>query len=224
MAEYVIKVWERPDHGIWEIRGDKKRYTHSALMCWCVLDRAIKIAHARGHGESAEGWIAERERMREAILSKGWSPEKKSFVMTMDGNADMDASLLAIPLVDFLPADDPRVLSTLDAIDKELGEGPFIHRYGLPGKEGAFMILSFWMVRVLAHARRLPEARRRFEQLTTLAGPLGLYSEQVDPNTRTALGNFPQAFTHLAMINAALDMHAAEARTTMNAPPKPAKP
>jgi GH15 family glucan-1,4-alpha-glucosidase len=221
LAEHVLKIWEKPDHGIWEIRGPVRRYTHSALMCWCVLDRSIKVASLRGHPESAEGWISERDRMREEIESKGWNEAKKAFVMTLDGGDDLDASLLAIPLVDFLPGTDPRVLSTLTAIDAELGQGPFIRRYkhddGLAGSEGAFLILSFWMVCALARGHQVAPARRRFDELLGLAGPLGLYSEQVDPATRTALGNFPQAFTHLAMVNAALDLHAAETQVAPTA-------
>lgn len=207
IADHVGRHWQEPDHGIWEVRGPKARYTHSALMCWVALDRAMAAAHARGQPERAADWEAALHAIREAILRDGWSGRKQSFVQSF-GSEAVDASLLLVPLVGFLPADDPRVRSTLRRIREELGAGPFIHRYrapdGLPGDEGAFLLCSFWMVEALALSGELEEARERFAALCRLAGPLGLFSEQVDPATGDPLGNFPQALTHLSLIQAAL--------------------
>lgn len=207
IADHVCKHWQEPDHGIWEVRAPKVRYTHSALMSWVALDRAAKVAAARGQEERAARWRDVREAIREAILRDGWSDAKRSFVQSF-GSQAIDASLLLVPLVGFLPAGDPRVQDTLHRIRQELGSGPFIHRYrapdGLPGQEGAFLICSFWMVEALAMAGETREARERFDALCRLAGPLGLFSEEVDPETGGPLGNFPQALTHLSQIQAAL--------------------
>ena len=212
VAEHIVRNWERPDQGIWEIRGPPQRYTHSAVMSWVALDRALKIAETRLQGEYWDRWGRERDRIHATILERAWNPRLRSFTQTLDGT-DVDASLLTIPLVGFLPPDDPRVLSTMEVLDLELGDGPFLYRYrnddGLPGKEGAFLLCSFWMVHALAMAGRVEDAQRRFDALSNLAGRLGLFSEEVDPRTLKALGNFPQALTHLAHINAALALHKA---------------
>lgn len=209
LADFVKSNWRTPDHGIWEIRGPRRRYTHSALMCWVALDRAIRVADVRGHPEYEDAWRHARDDIRDAILSEGWSERRQAFVQTF-GSDDLDASLLLIPLVGFLPARDPRVISTLAAIGRDLGQDPFIHRYrtpdGLDGQEGAFLLCSFWMVQALAHAGETEQASARFEALHRLAGPLGLFSEQVDIASRRPLGNFPQALTHLALIQAALSL------------------
>ena len=212
LAEHIVQTWERPDQGIWEIRGPPQRHTHSAVMSWVALDRALRIAETRLQGEYWERWGRERDRIHATVLEQAWNPKLQAFTQTL-GGSDLDASVLVIPLVGFLPPDDPRVLATLKALDQELGEGPFLYRYrnddGLPGREGAFLLCSFWMVHALALAGRLEDAQRRFDALSNLAGTLGLFSEEVDPRTNTALGNFPQALTHLAHINAALALYAA---------------
>lgn len=207
IADHVCKHWQEPDHGIWEVRAPKVRYTHSALMSWVALDRATKVAAARGQADRAASWQADLKGIREAILRDGWSEPKRSFVQSF-GSQAIDASLLLVPIVGFLPASDPRVLDTIQRIREELGSGPFIHRYkapdGLPGQEGAFLICSFWMVEALTMAGETREARDRFDALCRLAGPLGLFGEEVDPATNGPLGNFPQALTHLSQIQAAL--------------------
>lgn len=207
IADHVCKHWQEPDHGIWEVRGPKARYTHSALMSWVALDRATKVAASRGQSERAASWQEDLEAIRAAILRDGWSEAKRTFVQSF-GSQAVDASLLLVPILGFLPARDPRVLDTVQRIREELGSGPFIHRYkapdGLPGEEGAFLICSFWMVEALAMAGETEEARDRFDALCRLAGPLGLFSEEVDPATNGPLGNFPQALTHLSQIQAAL--------------------
>jgi GH15 family glucan-1,4-alpha-glucosidase len=176
-------------------------------MSWVALDRATKVAVARGQAERASTWKADLEAIREAILREGWSEPKRSFVQSF-GSEAADASLLLMPIVGFLPASDERVQDTIQRIREELGSGPFIHRYrvpdGLPGQEGAFLICSFWMVEALAMAGETREARERFDALCRLAGPLGLFCEEVDPATGDPLGNFPQALTHLSQTQAAL--------------------
>lgn len=214
IAEYVVRRWETPDHGLWEIRGPRRRYTHSALMCWVALDRAIKIAQDRRHHEYYARWSTERDRIHQAILTQGWDEARGAFVQSF-GSHDLDASLLLVPILGFLDARDPRVLSTIKAIEGELADGPYVHRYrnddALAGQEGAFLTCSFWMVHALALAGRHDEASQRFDALQRLAGPLGLFSEEVDPKTRRALGNFPQALTHLAHVHAALALELAQA-------------
>lgn len=224
IADHVCKHWKEPDHGIWEVRAPKVRYTHSALMSWVALDRAMKVAMARGQAERASSWQADLKGIREAILHHGWSEPKRSFVQSF-GSQAIDASLLLVPIVGFLPASDPRVLDTIQRIREELGSGPFVHRYkapdGLPGQEGAFLICSFWMVEALAMAGETKEARERFDALCRLAGPLGLFGEEVDPATNGPLGNFPQALTHLSQIQAALALerqHETPATKRRNAP------
>lgn len=207
IADHVCKHWKESDHGIWEIRGPKLRYTHSALMSWVALDRATRIATAKGLDERAVVWQEQAANIRDAILGDGWSARRNCFVQSF-GSDVVDASLLLMPILGFLPADDPRVQGTIHRIREELGAGPFIHRYkaddGLPGREGAFLICSFWMVEALAMSGEDAEARERFDALCRLAGPLGLFCEEVDPATRDPLGNFPQALTHLSLIQAAL--------------------
>jgi GH15 family glucan-1,4-alpha-glucosidase len=214
LADYVAEHWRDPDHGIWEIRGPKRPYTHSALTCWVALDRAIRIAHARGHPEYEQRWGVERDAIRDAIHTRGWSDRAGAFTQAFDGDA-LDASLLLMPLVGFIDPRDPRWLSTLDAIDRDLGQGPFVYRYRAPdnlsGQEGTFLLCAFWMVQALAKAGRVEEARRRFDALSRLAGPVGLFSEEVEPASGLSLGNFPQALTHLSHIAAALALEDAEA-------------
>lgn len=210
IAEFVAEHWKDPDHGIWEIRGSKRRYTHSALMSWVAIDRALRIAQARGHLEYELEWKPVRDQIRETILSEGWDERRGAFVQVF-GSRDLDASLLLVPVLGMLPATDPRVLSTIEAVKRELSVGPYVYRYrnpdGLEGQEGAFLCCSFWMVHALALAGRLEEAQERFDALGRLAAPLGLFSEQVDPATGRALGNFPQVLTHLSHLNAAVALH-----------------
>jgi len=210
-AEWLCENWDQPDEGIWETRGGRRRFTHSRLMCWVGLDRAIRIAQARGFPADLGRWLSVRDEIFHRIMRRSWSESRRAFVQHEQSDV-LDASVLLMPLVGFISPTDPRWLSTLDAITSDLVADSLVHRYdpsaapdGLDGDEGTFSICSFWYVEALALAGRLAEARLAFEKMLTYANHLGLYSEQVGPSG-DLLGNFPQAFTHLALINAAVSL------------------
>ncbi len=179
-------------------------------MCWVALDRAVALARHTGRtGSESEEWERTVQTIKEEVLKRGWSQRKQAFVQHYDTDA-MDASNLLLPLMGFLPFDDPRIVSTVKRIREELGYGPFLQRYlteesddGITGGEGAFTLCSFWLVQVLARMGEVEEARRLFQELLGCANHLGLFSEMFDPRTGAALGNFPQAFTHIGHILAA---------------------
>jgi GH15 family glucan-1,4-alpha-glucosidase len=209
VADWLCENWDQPDEGIWETRGGRQRFTHSRLMCWVALDRAIRIARERGFPADLARWLSVRDEIFKRIMERCWSESKQAFVQH-EGSELLDASVLLMPLVGFISATDPRWLSTLDAIGSELVADSLVYRYdpaaapdGLDGNEGTFSICSFWYVEALARSGRLAEARLAFEKMLTYANHLGLYSEQVGPSGEL-LGNFPQAFTHLALISAAI--------------------
>lgn len=212
LANLAAARWREPDNGLWEVRGGPFHFVYSKVMCWVALDRAARLARMSGR-ETADTarWEQEAELIRDQVLTRGWSEKKQAFVQHYDTQA-MDASNLRIPLVGFLPADDPRIISTVERIQSELRHGPFIQRYnigetddGLSGDEGSFTMCSFWLVRVLAQMGRVKEARDLCSQLLGLANPLGLYSEMMDSKTHIFLGNYPQAFTHIGLILATMD-------------------
>jgi GH15 family glucan-1,4-alpha-glucosidase len=216
VADWLCENWDQADEGIWEIRGGRQRFTHSRLMCWVALDRALRIAHDRGFPGDVARWLSVRDEIFHRIMERCWSESRGVFVQHEDSEL-LDASVLLMPLVGFISPTDPRWLSTLNAIGAELVTDSLVYRYdpaaspdGLEGDEGTFSICSFWFVEALAGAGRLAEARLAFEKMLTYANHLGLYSEQVGPSGEL-LGNFPQAFTHLALISAAtcLDEHLA---------------
>jgi GH15 family glucan-1,4-alpha-glucosidase len=204
--DYVCAHWHEPDHGIWEMRMPLRHHTFSKLMCWVTLDRGLRIAEIEGWEHDRERWAQTRESIRASILRDGWSESRQAFTM-MYGEPHLDASLLIMPAVNFLPGDDPRVVATVERIDEELGRGALVYRYlmddGLPGEEGAFLLCSFWMVDALVMMGRVDEATERFQSLLSHCGPHGLLSEEVDPASGTALGNYPQAFSHIGLINSA---------------------
>jgi GH15 family glucan-1,4-alpha-glucosidase len=218
VVDWVAKHWRRPDHGIWEPRVGPRQHTHSKLMCWVALDRALRLADKRSFPAPREEWRRERDDIYETIFEQGWNAEKGAFVQTLGGEA-LDASLLLMPLVLFVAADDPRMTRTLEAIRRSpraggLSYDGLVRRYhlgqttdGLGGDEGTFNMCSFWLVEALARAagsdhRRLDEARLMFERLLGFGNHLGLYAEQIGRKGE-ALGNFPQALTHLGLISAA---------------------
>jgi GH15 family glucan-1,4-alpha-glucosidase len=208
VIEWICENWDQADEGIWEVRGGRQNFTYSRLMSWVALERAIRIATARGLPAPHREWRAARDRIYHQILAKGWRDERAAFVQHYDTDV-LDASLLMMPLVKFVAPQDPRWLSTLDAITDELVSDSLVYRYnvsaspdGLEGEEGTFSICTFWYVEALARAGRLDEAELAFEKMLTYANHLGLYAEQIGL-TGEALGNFPQAFTHLALISAA---------------------
>jgi GH15 family glucan-1,4-alpha-glucosidase len=211
IVNWVCDNWDQADEGIWEIREGRKDFTLSRLMCWVAIERAIRIARQRGLPADLVRWMRHRDDVYEQIMERGWSERRQAFVQHYDSDV-LDASLLLMPLVKFIAPTDPRWLSTLDAISHELVTDTLVHRYnpnaspdGLEGREGTFSICSFWYVEALTRAGRLDEARLAFEKMLTYANHLGLYSEEIGP-TGELLGNFPQAFTHLALISAAFNL------------------
>jgi GH15 family glucan-1,4-alpha-glucosidase len=221
VVEWLCENWDQPDEGIWETRSGRQRFTHSRLMCWVALDRAIRIARDRGFPADLVRWQAVRDEIFHRIMRRGWNERREAFVQHEQTDV-LDASALLMPLVGFMSPTDPRWVSTLEAITKELVTDSLVHRYdpaaapdGLDGDEGTFSICSFWYVEALTRAGRVGEARLAFEKMLTYANHLGLYSEQIGPSGEL-LGNFPQAFTHLALINAALtlDQHLGQGART----------
>jgi GH15 family glucan-1,4-alpha-glucosidase len=207
-AECATKVWREPDQGIWEARGDPKHYVSSKLMCWVALDRAAKLAEIRGDGEAQEKWAAVADEIREDILANG--VDDRGVLCQHYGSKALDASTLLAAIFGFLPGDDARLKASVIAIADELTEDGFVLRYktdetddGLSGKEGTFLICSFWLVSALAIIGELQMARDLMERLLRVASPLGLYAEELDVETGRHLGNFPQAFSHLALMEAA---------------------
>ncbi len=210
-VDSLAESWDQPDEGIWETRGGRKDFLFSRLQCWVGMDRASRIAVQRSLPADVYHWRAVRDRIHAQIHERGWNEKKKAFVQYYGADV-LDASLLMMPLVKFISPTDPRWLSTLDAINKELVTDSLVHRYnpeaspdGLAGTEGTFSMCSFWFVEAMSRAGRVDEARLLFEKMLTYANHVGLYSEQIGPSAE-ALGNFPQAFTHLALISAAYDL------------------
>jgi GH15 family glucan-1,4-alpha-glucosidase len=206
-VESAIRHWREPDSGIWEVRGDPKHFTSSKLMCWVAADRGVRLARMRGEPETVERWQKSADEIHADICEHGVD-DRGVFTQHYDTDA-LDASLLLMPLVGFLPSDDPRVRATVLAIAEELTEDGLVLRYrvketddGLAGEEGTFTICSFWLVSALAHIGEHTRARELAEKLLSFASPLGLYAEEIDARSGRHLGNFPQAFTHLALINA----------------------
>jgi GH15 family glucan-1,4-alpha-glucosidase len=206
---WLQKNWQRPDEGMWEVRGGPREFLHSRLMCWVAFDRALRLAEKRSLSGPFDDWRQARDEIRNDIFTNFWSERLRSFVQSK-GTENLDASTLMMPLMRFISPVDPMWLSTMRAIEGRLIEDTLVHRYegerthldGLPGEEGSFTACSFWYVECLARAGELEKAQLLFEKLLGYANHLGLYSEELGPNGRH-LGNFPQAFTHLALISAA---------------------
>jgi GH15 family glucan-1,4-alpha-glucosidase len=213
-AECATQVWRDPDQGIWEARGEPKHYVSSRLMCWVALDRAAKLADIRGDSTLDDTWRATADEIKEDILQHG----VRDGVMRQHYDTDsLDASTLLAAIFGFLPPHDDRLKKSVDAIADDLTEDGFVLRYktdetddGLSGKEGSFLICSFWLVSALAIVGELQRARDLMERLLRVASPLGLYAEEFDTSTGLHLGNFPQAFSHLALIEAAARIILAE--------------
>ena len=205
-AGYVCKTWDKPDNGIWEMRLPPRHYVHSKIMCWYALHQAARIGEGAGLASEARRWRACAEAIKKVILTAGWSPRKRSLRQRFDVDG-LDGALLLAVGTGLLPADDPRMTGTIDAVARDLGCGDgLLRRYlvddGLPAGEGAFLTCSFWHVEALAACGRREEAWRLFERLQPRGGPLGLFSEEIDPATGLALGNYPQALCHLSHIDA----------------------
>ncbi len=212
MLDWVCSNWEQPDHSIWEVRREPEHFVYSKMQCWVALNRGLRIAEKRGLPLDYDRIRRESTRIYEAIMRHGWNAERQTFVQYFTGDG-VDASALTFPLMMFMSPSDPKMIATVEKIRAELVSDSLVHRYelgrsagdGLPGREGTFSICTFWMVEVLARSGHLDEARLIFEKMLTYANHLGLYAEEIGP-TGEALGNFPQAFTHLGLISAAFDL------------------
>jgi GH15 family glucan-1,4-alpha-glucosidase len=211
VVDWLCENWQRPDEGVWETRDGRRNFTHSRLMTWVALDRAIRISTERAFPADLARWTSVRNEIFTTIMTRHWSERRAAFAQYEGGDV-LDASVLLMPLVHFIAPDDPRWLSTLDAIASELVSDSLVYRYdpaaspdGLSGDEGTFSICTFWYVEALSRAGRLREARLAFEKMLTYANHVGLYSEEIGPSGEQ-LGNFPQAFTHLALISAAVNL------------------
>jgi GH15 family glucan-1,4-alpha-glucosidase len=209
LANYLVEHWTEPGNGIWEIRNRQEHYVYTKAWCYAGLDRAVKIAKAAGHPEDVALWKAAMYQIKKEILRRGWNRKKQSFTIYY-GSSDLDAANLMLPLIGFLPVGDKRMKSTIDAIVRELSNGALVYRYkvndGLKGKEGAFVLCGFWLIACLARLGQLEKASENFQELLGRANHLGLFSEEIDPKTGEALGNFPQAFSHMGLILAASEL------------------
>ncbi|MER6715892.1 MULTISPECIES: glycoside hydrolase family 15 protein [unclassified Streptomyces] len=215
LMDFLRTHWQQPDEGLWEVRGGRRQFVHSKVMVWVAADRAVRTLerHPELDGD-LDGWRALRDEVHREVCEKGYDPQRNTFTQSY-GSRELDAALLLIPRVGFLPPDDPRVIGTIDAVRKELDHGGLLRRYsttdadftdvdGLPGSEGTFLVCSFWLADALHMTGRTEEARQLFERLMGLANDVGLLAEEFDPVTGRQLGNFPQAFSHIGLVNTAL--------------------
>ncbi len=227
LATTAARRWEERDAGMWEMRGEPRHHLSSKVLCWTALDRAIDLAPQLGAHADLDRWTRERERIREAILTRGWSESRQAYAQAFDSD-DLDAAALLMPILGFLPATDERMRSTIDAIASELTEDGLVLRYrteegpggdGLSGEEGTFVICSFWLVSALAMANELDRAQGLFHQLAGYANDLGLLAEEIDASTGELVGNFPQAFSHVGLITAAWAIDQARERAASGGAP-----
>jgi GH15 family glucan-1,4-alpha-glucosidase len=212
VVDWVADNWDQPDEGVWETRGGRKDFTYGRFQCWVALDRAIKLAQRHGRPANVAKWVAARDALYNQVMTRGWNDKVKAFTQHYDTEV-LDSSLLLMPIEDFISPTDPRWLSTLDGMNKELVSDSLVYRYnpaaspdGLHGEEGTFSLCTFLYVDALARAGRLDDAVLTFEKMFTYGNHLGLFSEEID-STGGQLGNFPQAFTHLALINSAITLN-----------------
>jgi GH15 family glucan-1,4-alpha-glucosidase len=211
LADTAARAWAAKDAGMWEMRGEPRHHLSSKVLCWAALDRAVRLAPHLGENADPERWAAARDRIRAAVLERGWSERRQAYAQSFDSD-ELDAAALLMPLVGFLPATDPRMRSTIEAIARDLTEDGFVLRYrnseglnadGLTGEEGTFVICSFWLVSCLAQAGEVERAEALFDRLAGYANDLGLIAEEIDSEHGELLGNFPQAFSHIGLIVAA---------------------
>jgi GH15 family glucan-1,4-alpha-glucosidase len=212
LLDYLDRVWREPDDGIWEMRGPRRHFTWSKVMCWVAFDRAIKSAEAFGLDGPLDRWRASRDEIHADVCAKGFDRARNSFVQCY-GAETLDASLLQLASVGFLPAGDPRIIATVAAVERELMDDGFVRRYrtdavddGVAGDEGMFLACSFWLVDALILQGRIDDARSLFERLIAVANDVGLLAEEYDPRACRMLGNFPQAFSHVALVNSAYNL------------------
>jgi GH15 family glucan-1,4-alpha-glucosidase len=217
LLEYLEGVWDEPDEGIWEMRGERRPFVHSRVMAWVAFNRAVRMVEHHGRPGPADRWRAQAEAVRREVCERGYDADRRTFTQAY-GSRGLDAATLLIPAVGFLPPDDERVVGTVEAIQRELCRDGFVLRYdtteaadGLPPGEGAFLPCSFWLADALTLIGRHEEARELFDRLTGLANDVGLLSEEYDPSTQRLVGNFPQAFTHVGLVNTAMNLDRATA-------------
>jgi GH15 family glucan-1,4-alpha-glucosidase len=221
LADTAAQRWRETDHGIWEVRRQPQHFLYSKVMCWVALDRAIRLARRLNAAEKAEAWSAARDEIRETVIREGWNPNVAAFTQHFGSDA-LDASSLMMPIVGFLPADDSRMRDTIEAIEQRLtDERGLVYRYrteagadGLAGEEGTFLLCTFWLAHALALAGLVDRAVQVFERAVAYCNDVGLLAEEVDPITGELLGNFPQAFSHIGLINAAWAIAQAQQRTS----------
>jgi GH15 family glucan-1,4-alpha-glucosidase len=221
LIQFVVDHWREPDEGLWEVRGPRQHFTHSKVMAWVALDRAVRAIERFGHEGPLEEWRAVRQEIHDDVLANGFDAQRNTFVQAY-GSQQLDASLLMIPLMHFLPATDERVRGTIAAIKKDLMHDGFVRRYdteqtndGLPPGEGAFLPCTFWLIDNLALIGEIDEATEIFERLLKLRNDVGLLSEEWGIDEQRQLGNFPQAFTHVGLVNSAYNLdRARRARAT----------
>jgi GH15 family glucan-1,4-alpha-glucosidase len=220
LADTAARRWRETDSGIWEMRGESRHHLSSKVMCWVALDRAVELAPQLGEHAKVAEWTAARDEIREAILTRGWSEARQAYAQSFDSD-ELDGAQLLMPIYGFLPATDPRMRSTIEAIARDLTEDGLVLRYraedglnadGLTGEEGTFVICSFWLVSCLAQAGEVDRAERLFAGLAGYANDLGLLGEEIDTATGEQLGNFPQAYSHIGLITAAYEIDKARGR------------
>ena len=227
LADTAARRWQEKDQGIWEVRGEPRDFLYSKLMCWVALDRAVALADRLDASDRVEAWKQTQAQIREAILTRGWSDRASAFTQSF-GSDELDASSLMLPLVGFLPADDPRVLATINATEERLTDDRgLVYRYRSPdsleGEEGTFLLCTFWLAQALALAGQPARARTVFERAAAFVNDVGLLAEEVDPVSGELLGNFPQAFSHIGLVNAAWAISQSELRRRhlLKVPPTP---
>nr|WP_305000178.1 glycoside hydrolase family 15 protein [Kribbella voronezhensis] len=216
LMRHLTEVWEGPDEGIWEVRGGRQHFTYSKVMAWVAFDRGARAVERYGMGGPAKQWRATADEIHRQVCEEAYDSKRNTFTQAY-GSKALDAAVLLIPQVGFLPADDPRVVGTVEAIQRELTVDGFVRRYltehvddGLQDEEGAFLICSFWLADSLAMIGRIGEARRLYEKLVALRNDVGLLAEEYDPASKRMLGNFPQAFSHLGLVNTAFHLNETE--------------
>jgi GH15 family glucan-1,4-alpha-glucosidase len=209
LLEHLESIWDAPDEGIWEVRGGPRHFTHSKVMAWVALDRGIRAVEDFGLPGPVARWRALRHAIHDEVCARGFDTNLNSFVQSY-GSRELDASLLLLPTMGFLPASDPRIVGTIEAVERHLFVDGFVLRYdsststdGLPAGEGAFVACSFWLADAYALIGRVDDARRLFERLLALRNDVGLLAEEYDTAARRLVGNFPQAFSHIALVNTA---------------------
>ena len=214
LADTAARRWREADSGIWEMRGEPRHHLSSKVLCWTALDRAVKLAPQLGDYAKVPEWEAARDEIRRAVVERGWSEKRQAFAQSFDSD-ELDAAVLLMPMLGFLPATDERMRSTIEAIARDLTEDGLVLRYrtdeglnddGLTGAEGTFVICSFWLVSCLAKAGELERAEELFDRLRGYSNDLGLLAEEIDTASGEQLGNFPQAFSHIGLISAAWEI------------------